>query len=234
LLNILDSCPARRQVIIFDCCFRFTQPIPPEEPEVLLESAFDQMIGDRRVILTASTYTQHEKAPDGLDTWSYTRYLAEGAATGAADIDCDGALTVKELHRYAERKLRIAAPNQHPQFYGSETTSNQIVLQVPSQTPTVQYRQFLEKLAETSEIDTREFRVLTGRNTLNDLRHHLGISPQDATEIEQQVLRPVREYQQRIRLYQEVIARLTQKQVGLKPATTTAPGINLETDTGNG
>ncbi|MGQ9870570.1 caspase family protein [Leptodesmis sp.] len=210
LLNIMNSSPAWRQVVIFDCCFRLTLGIAPDQPEVLMESIFDHMIGNRRVILTATTYTQHEPEPKSLDAWSYTRYLAEGASTGSADTDCDGSLTVKELHCYAKEKLRIAAPDQHPQFYGSEETANQMVLQVPSRIPSVRYRQFLEKITQSSEseIDKTEFRILTGRNLLNDFRHHLGLSLQDATEIEDQVLRPWRERQQRLQLYQEKVSKL--------------------------
>lgn len=210
LMNVMDTSPAWRQVLIFDCCFRLTRGLKPDEPELPIGDELNHMIGDRRVILSATTTTQHAPEPDELDAWSYTRYLAEGAATGAADTDCDGSLTVKELHYYAQRKLHIAAPNQHPQFYGSEDTANQLVLQVPSQVPTVQYRQFLEKLAATSEIDQTEFRILTGRNRLNALRQHLELSPQEAAEIESEVLRPVREYQQRIQLYHEALSKLNQ------------------------
>uniref|UniRef100_A0A832H3R4 Caspase family protein n=1 Tax=Oscillatoriales cyanobacterium SpSt-402 TaxID=2282168 RepID=A0A832H3R4_9CYAN len=210
LLNVMNSSPAWQQVVIFDCCFRLTGGISPDEPEVLMEDVFNQMIGDRRVILTATTYTQHEPEPEGLDTWTYTRYLAEGAATGAADTDCDGSLTVEELHHYAQRKLQIAAPSQHPQFYAPDAPVERMVLQVPSQVPTVQYRQYLEKLAQNSEIDTSEFRILTGRNRLNTLRQHLGLSLQEAAEIEAEVLRPVRERQLRVQLYQEVFTKLTQ------------------------
>jgi uncharacterized caspase-like protein len=210
LQNVMDTSPAWRQVVIFDCCFRQPGGISPTEGETFMEDTINRLIGDRRVILSATTYTQHLPEPDSLDTWSYTRYLAEGAATGAADTDCDGSLTVKELHHYAQRKLQVAAPDQHPQFYGSEDTANQLVLQVPSQIPTVQYRQFLEKLTQTSEVDTTEFRILSGRNTLNTFRQHLGLSLQEAADIEDQVLRPFREHQQRVQLYQEFVSKLTQ------------------------
>lgn len=212
LLNVMNSSAARRQVIIFDCWFQVPGGLPPDADESLMEDVFDSMIDDRRVILVSDTYTRHAQEPPSLDAWSYTRYLAEGAATGAADTNCDGSLTVKELHYYACRKLRIAAPAQHPQFYGSENPANQVVLSVPSQTPTVQYRQYLEKLAQTSEIDHTEFRILTGRNRMNLLRQHLGLSPQEANDIEAEVLRPEREYQQRKQLYQEAVSRLTRGQ----------------------
>lgn len=208
LLNVMDASPAWRQVVIFDACFRLTAGIQPDDQEIPMEELFDYMIGDRRVILTASTYTQHVPEPEGLDAWSYTRYLAEGVATGAADTDCDGSLTVKELHNYARRKLQIAVPNQHPQFYGSEATANQMLLQVPSQKPSIKYRQFLEMLTETGEIDQREFRILTGRNRLHAYRQHLGISPAEADEIEFEVLRPFRERHQRKLLFQEYFAQV--------------------------
>lgn len=210
LLNVMDASPAWRQVIIFDACFRLTAGIQPDDPEVSMEEELNLMIGDRRVILSAATQTQHVPDPEGLDAWSYTRYLAEGTATGAADTDGDGCLTVKELHHYAQRKLQIAIPSQQPQFFGSEATANQMLLQVPSQTPTVKYRQFLEMLTETGEIDQREFRLLTGRNRLHAFRQHLGISPAEADEIELEVLRPFRERDQRKQLFQEYLARLTE------------------------
>lgn len=211
LMNVMDSSPTWRQVLIFDCCFRLTQGIGIEEPEQSVGDDLNHMIGDRRVILSATTETQHEPDPDGLDAWSYTRYLAEGASTGAADIDCNGSLTVKELHYYAQRKIQISAPNQHPQFYGSDETADQMVLQVPTQLPDVQYRQFLEKLAQTSEIDTTDFKILTGRNHLNRLRQHLKLPLQEATDIESEVLRPMREYEQRKQLYYEARSQLIQE-----------------------
>jgi Caspase domain len=211
LQNMMDSSPASQQMILLDCCFRLTNGIAPSEPEHSMEDVLDRLIGPRRVILSATTTTQHEPEPDSLDAWSYTRYIAEGAATGAADNDCDGSLTVKELHWYAHRKLQIAAPAQHPQFYGSEDTANQMVLQVPTQTPVVRYRQFLEKLAQTSEIDKTDLRVLSGRNELNALRQHLGLSSQEAIDIEMQVLRPIREHQVRVQLYQKIVSKLNQE-----------------------
>lgn len=210
LLNVMDSSPAGRQVVIFDACFRLMENMPPDDSEVSMEAQFNQMISDRRVILTASTYTQHIPDPEGLDAWSYTRYLAEGAATGAADTDCDGSLTVKELHSYAQRKLQIAAPNQQPQFFGDKAPVNQMLLQVPSKTATVRFRQFLEMLAETGEIDQREFRILTKRNHLNAFRQHLGIALATADDIELEVLRPFRERHQRKQLFQEYLARVTE------------------------
>ncbi len=209
LLNLMNSSPAQLQVIIFDCCFRLTLGIAPQEPEHALGEHLRALLGPHRVILTATTKTQHEPEPESLDAWSYTRYLADGAITGAADQDCDGALTVEELHEYAQRKLQIAAPDQQPQLYvppGGPV--NPIVLQVPAGDPTVKYRQFLEKIVQNSEIDRTEFRILTGRNRINDFRHHLGLSQQDATEIENHVLRPWREYQQRLQLYQEQESKL--------------------------
>ena len=213
VLNVMDSSPAEHQVLIFDGCVRLPEGIASTAQEELLEGVFDQMIGDRRIILVNDTYTRHTQDPDSLDTWSYTRYLANGLASGGADHDCDGSLTVEELHRYATAKIQTAAPAQHPQFYGSPQLASQVVLQVPNSSPTVQFRQFLEKLAQApeTEIDATEFRILTGRNTLNALRLHLGLSPQEASEIEAEVLRPEREYAQRQQLYQEVLAKLARE-----------------------
>ncbi|NJP10817.1 MAG: caspase family protein [Leptolyngbyaceae cyanobacterium RU_5_1] len=74
LQNVMDSSPAWRQVVIFDCCFRLTPGIQPTEDSGSMEDVFDHLIGDRRVILSASTRTQQETEPENLDAWSYTRY----------------------------------------------------------------------------------------------------------------------------------------------------------------
>ena len=210
LLNVMDCSPALQQVIIFDSCFRLTQGISPDAAETDMGDVFNRMIGDRRVILSANAFTQHESEHPSLDVWSYTRYLAEGIETGAADTDCDGSLTVKELHLYAQRKLSIAAPNQHPQFYAADDNVNQMVLQVPSHTPEVKYRQLLERLAQSSEIDQTSFRILNGRNFMNTLRQHLGLSIQEAEDIESHVLRPLQEHHQRKQVYQEALSKLNQ------------------------
>ncbi|MBC6478942.1 MAG: tetratricopeptide repeat protein [Hormoscilla sp. GM7CHS1pb] len=50
----------------------------------------------------------------------YTRYLIEGIDTGAADLDNDGEISVKELHNYTSHKVRQAAPAMKPQIYAVE------------------------------------------------------------------------------------------------------------------
>ncbi len=227
LVQWMDESPAHQQVIIFDAWFHRLGGADPET-DPSLESWFNNMVSDRRVILTASSQMRPLPNPDELETWSYSRYLAEGAETGAADTDCDGWITVKEWHQYAQRKLHIAIPAQLPQFYAPETPVNQAMLHVPSEEPTVRYRQFLEKLVQDRDrdatrppdptrhdhIDQTEFRLLTGRNRLNELRQHLGLSQADAIEIETAVLRPYWEYQQRKQAFYEYMAQLIEARHG--------------------
>ena len=229
LVQWMNESPAHQQVIIFDAWFHYMGE-PDPDADGSLEPWFNAMVSDRRVILTASSQMHPLPDPAGLETWSYTRYLAEGAETGAADTDCDGLVTVKEWHQYAQRKLHVAIPAQSPQFYAPEAPVNQAMLCVPSEEPAVRYRQFLEKLVQGHDreasshpettrydhIDQTEFRLLTGRNRLNEFRQHLGLSQTEATEIETAVLRPYWEYQQRKQTFHEYLAQLIEGHHGSK------------------
>ncbi|MGI0485287.1 caspase family protein [Pantanalinema rosaneae CENA516] len=206
---VLNSSPAQQQLVIFDGYFcpasaeAITDPVHPVD-------LWAHLGGENRLLLTASSTMQPIGEPEGLDTWSYTRYFAEGLVTGAADTNYDGLLTIAELHEYASRKLQIAAPAMQPALSGTEAIAQYPVCHVDKSTSALKYRQFIEKLASDDRVDALGSRLLVTRQVMEDFRYHLGLSRQMADQIEFEVLRPIREYRQRLQLYQELFSRLAQ------------------------
>jgi len=198
--DAMNSSPAQDQILILDCDFRYGFADSFNEHALDIEM---QLGGARRLILTASSITCPAPEPPELDAWSYTRYLADGLMTGAADTDYDGAVTFADWHAYVKGRLAIAAPAVCPELFGSEDLANLVVTHVSTNNPHLQYRKFVENLAQPSDTDSTGSRLVSKRQILELFRQHLGLSLHQAEEIEFQALRPMREYRQRLQLYQE-------------------------------
>ncbi len=203
----MNQSPAKQQVMILDTYLRPVRQAPPAEAAVLT-----QLSGAGRVILAAADPYQRLIAPAELDVWTYTRYLVEGVESGAADTDDNGLLTATEVHQYATQKLQLAAPAMQPQSNGSQETAQMPLFEVPLHHPQTRYRKVLEASVAANTIDVAGAPLLTGRSLLHDLRHSLGLSLQDATAIERQVLQPLRDYRQRMAFYQQHVAESTRSQ----------------------
>ncbi len=69
------------------------------------------------MILTASDVNQVSQADPALGHGIFTHSLLE-AMNGAADLDGDGAVTVREVHPYLQRKVHERSNGaQTPQLY---------------------------------------------------------------------------------------------------------------------
>ena len=127
LLDQLEECRARRQVVILDCCFSGAFAAGSKGDG-------DLRLGDRflgqgrgRVVLTASRGTEYsfEGSPtphSAIPGSVFTSALATGIRTGAADSDNDGWITVDDAYAYAFDEMRAAGAEQTPQrwLYGAE------------------------------------------------------------------------------------------------------------------
>lgn len=128
LLDQLEECRARRQIVILDCCFSgaFAQGSKGDD---------DVGLGDRlagegrgRVVLTASRGTEYSfegealQGEDGSRGSVFTSALIEGIRTGGADADGDGAISVDDAYSYAFEQVRQSGTQQTPQrwLYGAE------------------------------------------------------------------------------------------------------------------
>jgi hypothetical protein len=124
LLDRLNECRPRSQVLILDCCFSgaFARGGKGAEDFDLR----DQLVpaGRGQAVLTASNAREYsfegdlggavglgETAPGSV----FTSALLEGLRTGAADADRDGWITVDEAYDYAFREVRAASAAQTPQ-----------------------------------------------------------------------------------------------------------------------
>jgi hypothetical protein len=128
LLEQLEDCRARRQVVILDCCFSgaFARGAKGDDDLALGERLVGE--GRGRVVLTASRGTEYSFEGEPLDGEDaprgsvFTSALIEGIRTGRADTDDDGDISVEDAYGYAFEQVRRAGSPQTPQrwLYGAE------------------------------------------------------------------------------------------------------------------
>jgi hypothetical protein len=128
VLDQLEDCRARRQVVILDCCFSgaFGQRSKGDDDIGLGE----RLVGDGRgrVVLTASRGSEYSFEGEPLQGEAeargsvFTSALIEGIRSGRADADGDGRVSVDEAYAYAFERVRAAGAQQTPQrwLYGAE------------------------------------------------------------------------------------------------------------------
>jgi tetratricopeptide (TPR) repeat protein len=211
--DIMSNSRSKRQVVILDCCFSgaFAEGwLAKDDGSVDVKS---QLGGEGRAVLTSSTSTQYSFEQEGSDLSTYTRYLVEGIETGAADLDCDGMVSIDELHRYAKGKVQEAAPAMKPEIYAVKEGYSIHVSQAPIEDPKLRYRKEVEHCASRGEIST------VGRYTLNELRLVLKLPLEDATAIEDEVLKPFQERQKKKQRYEQFVVEAIQREYPLSSDT---------------
>jgi WD40 repeat protein len=129
VLDQLEHCRARRQVLILDSCFSgaFAHGAKGDADLGLRDRFLGQ--GRGRVVLTASTATEYSFEGDPTDAAVtagsvFTAALVEGLHTGAADTDHDGLVSVDDAYAYIFDQVQAAGAAQTPQrwLYGAEGT----------------------------------------------------------------------------------------------------------------
>jgi hypothetical protein len=127
VLDQLEHCRARRQVLILDSCFSgaFAHGAKGEVDLGLRDRFLGQ--GRGRVVLTASTATEYSFEGDPTDAAVpagsvFTAALVQGLRTGAADTDHDGLIFVDDAYAYVFDHVQAAGAAQTPQrwLYGVE------------------------------------------------------------------------------------------------------------------
>ncbi|HEY0497680.1 MAG TPA: caspase family protein [Kutzneria sp.] len=120
LLDQLEDCRARRQVVILDCCFSgaFGDRAKGDD-DLGLDRRFHGQ-GRGRVVLTASRGSEYsfegEPLADAVQPGSvFTNALVAGIRSGDADRDHDGYISVDDAYDYAFDRLREAGVAQTPQ-----------------------------------------------------------------------------------------------------------------------
>jgi hypothetical protein len=118
VLGELDRCAAGKRLLILDCCFSGGFAEEKGELDVAAELALE---GRGIAVLSGSRAREYsyEGRPIGpeLPRSVFTEGLAVGLATGAADADGNGIVTVAEAYNYAYRYVSQNTPRQAPQYY---------------------------------------------------------------------------------------------------------------------
>jgi WD domain, G-beta repeat len=118
VMGELDLCGAGNRVLILDCCF--SGGFAEEKGE--LDLAEELGLHGRGIALLSGSRAReysYEGRPIGaeLPRSVFTEGLAVGLATGAADTDGNGIVTVAEAYNYAYRHVSQNAPRQAPLYY---------------------------------------------------------------------------------------------------------------------
>lgn len=167
----MQECPSEQQIVVLDCCFgRASSKNRAGQGNIGVDLR-QQLVAQGRVVLTASTSIQAatQKGPEGS---TYTFYLVEGLATGAADLDGDGVISVQEWHEYSQRKLQTVIPATTPRLYSLTPEPMLPLAQVCLEDPKLRYRRAVEHFAHTGEIS------LVNRIVLEALQQRLELTPE--------------------------------------------------------
>jgi hypothetical protein len=118
VLSELDLCGAGNRLLVLDCCFSGGFAEEKGELDLAAELGLDS-----RGIAVLSGSRAREYSYEGrpispeLPRSVFTEGLAVGLATGAADADGNGIITVAEAYNYAYRYVSQNTPRQAPQYY---------------------------------------------------------------------------------------------------------------------
>ncbi|CAD5950154.1 WD-40 repeat protein [Planktothrix agardhii] len=118
--EVLRAIPARKLVVIFDCCHAggIGQPKDPTIPEIkggLPDNYYDQLVqGKGRVIFASSRNTEQSYVTSGSTNSVFTKHLIAGLKGGITSND--GLIRIFDIFEYLQPKVTADQPNQHPIF----------------------------------------------------------------------------------------------------------------------
>jgi hypothetical protein len=113
---------SKRQILILDCCYSgaFSKDwVSRSGGGVGIEK---KLTGEGRIVLTASDaleFAYEKRGSTGELKSLFTSRLIEGMEGGQADLDGDGFISVDELYKYIEERIRSEDPSQKPLKSGS-------------------------------------------------------------------------------------------------------------------
>ena len=137
VLDLLEHCRARRQVLILDSCFSGAFAHGAKgEADLSLQGRFVGQ-GRGRVVLTASTATEYSFEGDPTEAVTpvgsvFTAALVEGLRTGAADTDRDGCVYVDDAYAYVFDQVKAAGAAQTPQRWLYEAEGRILLARSPA------------------------------------------------------------------------------------------------------
>lgn len=216
LQRLLKSSPSKQQVLILDCVFD-ARIIEQERQENRFSHIFSaQLEREDRIILSSPLMTQYCCDLPNFDLSPYTYFLVEGIRTGMADQNQDGAISVNELHSYIEEKITEILPETgKPHLFSRDSDRDVVISHIP-QVGDLRlhiYRQEVDSRIRDGKIS------FVARNLLDRKRIDLGLSAEVAAEIEAEVLRPFREYEENLLYYEQILVGAIEREKLLSPHT---------------
>ncbi len=211
--NLMSQSRCKHQVVILDCCFSGAFAAGMTAKDIGNVDIKTQLGGEGRAVLTSSTSTQYSFEQQESDLSIYSRYIVEGIATGAADLDSDGWIEVQELHEYAKGKVQETAPAMKPEIYAVKEGFKIRIAKALITDPKLKYRKEVERYASRGDIPAY------GRIILDTLREQLHLSPEEAAALEDEVLQPYRERLEHLRRYREAFNAAIKDEYPLGEAT---------------
>jgi hypothetical protein len=194
LYEVMQDGPATQQIVILDCSL--SEVTPRQQPDEAGYKTVQWLLtGTGKTALIASASTQYFSGQKGADLSAYTFYLFEGLATGAADLNDDGAISVYELHQYAKYRVGTATPAMNPVFYGAEAGQSTVLARAQTDDVRLRYRREVERYIQQGSI------APVNQIVLNILREDLGLAPTEATEIQTEVFKPYQDYHYKLQEY---------------------------------
>jgi hypothetical protein len=194
LYEVMQDGPATQQIVILDCSLSEVTP-KQQADEVGYKTVQWLLEGTGKTALIASASTQYFSGQKGADLSAYTFYLFEGLATGAADLNDDGAISVYELHQYAKYRVGTATPAMNPVFYGADTGQSTVLARTQTDDVRLRYRREVERYIQQGSI------APVNQIVLNILREDLGLAPTEAAEIQAEVFKPYQDYHYKLQEY---------------------------------
>lgn len=210
--DLMTQSRCKHQVVILDCCFSGAFAAGMTAKGTGNVDIQTQLGGEGRAVLTSSTSTQYSFEQEESDLSIYSRYIVEGIATGAADLDSDGWIEVQELHEYAKGKVQATAPAMMPEIYAVKEGFKIRLAKALITDPKLKYRKEVERYANRADIP--DYR----RIILDTLRGQLGLSSAEAAAIEDEVLRPYRERLEHLQRYREALTAAVEYEYPLSEA----------------
>lgn len=122
LTTALRAIPARKIVVIFDCCHAggIGQPrdiVVPTLTEGLPESYYNGLAsGKGRVILASSRESEYSYVLGGAEYGLFTKHVLAGLRGGI--VSEDGLIRIFDLFEYVQPRVTADHPRQHPIFKG--------------------------------------------------------------------------------------------------------------------
>jgi hypothetical protein len=132
----MDLCRSRAVVLILDCCYSgaFSRGLNTKSTAAM--DLGERLGGLGRVVITSSTATEYafedsEPVEQVGISSIFSRAFVQGLATGEADLDQDGQVTVDELYDYLFDAVRAATPHQTPSKHAQDISGRIIIARNP-------------------------------------------------------------------------------------------------------